>query len=142
MTDYRHELRFGVFLTPRSDHPDEVVALAGMAEDAGIDLVTFQDHPYQPAFVEWLPTLGYQRDVAASNAAIDEAAQRHGTFDKDGKGDLVGSPDAWIERFTDLATTHGFSTFILSGDDPGQIERFTAEVAPVVRQRVGAMRSG
>jgi alkanesulfonate monooxygenase SsuD/methylene tetrahydromethanopterin reductase-like flavin-dependent oxidoreductase (luciferase family) len=49
MPDYGHELLFGAFITPQSDRPAEVVALAQAAERAGLDLVTFQDHPYQPA---------------------------------------------------------------------------------------------
>lgn len=52
MADYGHELRFGVFLTPRNDRPDDVVELARLSEDTGLDLVTFQDHPYQPAYLD------------------------------------------------------------------------------------------
>ena len=52
MADYGHELRFGTFLTPQSRDPDDVVALARVAESSGLDLVTFQDHPYQPAFLD------------------------------------------------------------------------------------------
>jgi alkanesulfonate monooxygenase SsuD/methylene tetrahydromethanopterin reductase-like flavin-dependent oxidoreductase (luciferase family) len=39
-------LRFGVFITPSSDQPDAVVELAVLADQVGLDLVTFQDHPY------------------------------------------------------------------------------------------------
>ena len=53
MPAYGHTLRFGVFLTPSSDNPDEVVGLAELAEQAGLDLVTFQDHPYQVALDTW-----------------------------------------------------------------------------------------
>ncbi|MFY1702776.1 LLM class flavin-dependent oxidoreductase [Micromonospora sp. WMMA1923] len=52
MTDYGHELQFGTFLTPRADRADEVVALAQLTEQVGLDLVTVQDHPYQPAFLD------------------------------------------------------------------------------------------
>jgi alkanesulfonate monooxygenase SsuD/methylene tetrahydromethanopterin reductase-like flavin-dependent oxidoreductase (luciferase family) len=52
MTDYGHELRFGVFITPQSDRPEHVVDLAQQAERAGLDLVTFMDHPYQPALLD------------------------------------------------------------------------------------------
>jgi alkanesulfonate monooxygenase SsuD/methylene tetrahydromethanopterin reductase-like flavin-dependent oxidoreductase (luciferase family) len=52
MSDYGHNLMFGSFLTPRSDRVQEVVALAQLGERAGLDLITFQDHPYQPAFVD------------------------------------------------------------------------------------------
>lgn len=42
----------GVFLTPRASPPQDVVELAAHAEEAGLDLVAFQDHPYQPAFLD------------------------------------------------------------------------------------------
>ena len=48
MADYGHELAFGTFITPLNERPDDVVALARLTERAGLDLVTFQDHPYQP----------------------------------------------------------------------------------------------
>jgi alkanesulfonate monooxygenase SsuD/methylene tetrahydromethanopterin reductase-like flavin-dependent oxidoreductase (luciferase family) len=50
--DYRHPLQFGVSLTPRHDAADAVVALAQRSERLGYDLVTFQDHPYQPWFLD------------------------------------------------------------------------------------------
>lgn len=52
MTDYGHDLLFGTFLTPTATAPERVVALAQQTEDAGLDLVTFQDHPYQPGFLD------------------------------------------------------------------------------------------
>jgi alkanesulfonate monooxygenase SsuD/methylene tetrahydromethanopterin reductase-like flavin-dependent oxidoreductase (luciferase family) len=52
MTDYGHDLLFGSFITPANASPDNVVALAQLSEAAGLDLVTFQDHPYQPAFLD------------------------------------------------------------------------------------------
>lgn len=56
MPDYGHPLAFGAFITPAhgmrpgSDHGP--AALAVRAEDLGLDLVTFQDHPYQPSFYD------------------------------------------------------------------------------------------
>jgi len=52
MTDYGHDLAFGTFITPQNQRPDDVVALAQLTERAGLDLVTFQDHPYQSAFLD------------------------------------------------------------------------------------------
>jgi alkanesulfonate monooxygenase SsuD/methylene tetrahydromethanopterin reductase-like flavin-dependent oxidoreductase (luciferase family) len=52
MPDYGHELRFGAFITPVSERPGEAVSLAQAAEAAGLDLVTFQDHPYLPRFLD------------------------------------------------------------------------------------------
>ena len=52
MTDYLHELQFGVFIPPLAEQADAVVELAELAEVSGLDLVTFQDHPYQPRFLD------------------------------------------------------------------------------------------
>src|SRR5919197_3538962 len=59
MTDYGHELTFGTFVTPQDQRPQDVVALAQLTEQAGLDLVTFQDHPYQPAFLDTWTLLSY-----------------------------------------------------------------------------------
>lgn len=50
MPDYHHSLRFGSFVTPVNTPPHRAVDLAKASEDAGLDLVTFQDHPYQASF--------------------------------------------------------------------------------------------
>lgn len=52
MPDYGHTLEFGTFLTPSSERPEIVVDLAVTTESAGLDLATFQDHPYQPAHLD------------------------------------------------------------------------------------------
>jgi len=59
MTDYGHELRFGTFITPKSRQPQRVVELAQETERAGLDLVTFMDHPYQPEFLDTWTLLSY-----------------------------------------------------------------------------------
>ncbi|TDE99001.1 LLM class flavin-dependent oxidoreductase [Occultella glacieicola] len=50
--DYGHHLEFGAFVNPDSADPAGVVDLARRAEELGLDLVTVQDHPYQPALLE------------------------------------------------------------------------------------------
>jgi alkanesulfonate monooxygenase SsuD/methylene tetrahydromethanopterin reductase-like flavin-dependent oxidoreductase (luciferase family) len=52
MADYGQELRFGVFITPTADRADGVVELARLADLVGLDLVSFQDHPYQARFLD------------------------------------------------------------------------------------------
>lgn len=52
MPDYGHDLRFGSFITPRNQAPGDIVGLARLSEDVGLDLVTFQDHPYQPRHLD------------------------------------------------------------------------------------------
>ncbi len=67
MTDYGHELSFGTFLTPTAADPQAVVGLTQLSEEAGLDLVTFQDHPYQPSFLDTWTLLSY---LAASTVRI------------------------------------------------------------------------
>lgn len=67
MTDYGHDLLFGSFITPTSAAPERVVALTRASEAAGLDLATFQDHPYQPAFLDTWTLLSY---VAARTERI------------------------------------------------------------------------
>ncbi|MFD2762850.1 LLM class flavin-dependent oxidoreductase [Micromonospora eburnea] len=67
MTDYGHELVFGGFLTPTAARPEQVVALAKLCEQAGLDLVTFQDHPYQPGFLDTWTLMSF---VAAATSRV------------------------------------------------------------------------
>lgn len=59
MTDYGHDLLFGSFITPSATAPGQTVELAQASEAAGLDLVTFQDHPYQPAFLDTWTLMSY-----------------------------------------------------------------------------------
>lgn len=59
MPDYGHPLRLGSFVTPTAAHPQRPVDLARLSEDLGYDLVTFQDHPYQPSFLDTWTLISY-----------------------------------------------------------------------------------
>src|SRR5512137_369578 len=59
MTDYGHDLLFGAFITPAAHPPQQAVELTVTAERAGLDLATFQDHPYQAAFHDTWTLLSY-----------------------------------------------------------------------------------
>ena len=65
--DYGHPLEFGTFLTPANDPPQAAVARAQLSEQLGFDLVTFQDHPYQPGFLDTWTLLSW---VAAQTSTI------------------------------------------------------------------------
>lgn len=67
MTDYGHDLLFGSFITPVNQPAAHAVDLAVAADRAGLDLVTFQDHPYQPRFHDTWTLLSY---VAARTTRI------------------------------------------------------------------------
>src|ERR1700761_535084 len=66
MTDHR-EIEFGVFVTPSNQDPQRAVALAELAERVGLDIVSFQDHPYQARFLDTWTLLSY---VAARTSRV------------------------------------------------------------------------
>ncbi|MEO3791684.1 LLM class flavin-dependent oxidoreductase [Nonomuraea sp. B10E15] len=74
MPDYGHDLLFSANIVPHAQHADTVVATAQLAERAGLDLVTFQDHPYQPALLDTWTLLSY---VAAATGTIRLAGNVH-----------------------------------------------------------------
>ena len=69
--NYNHPLQFGAFITQRSDDAAGVVALAKHSEELGYDLVTFQDHPYQPALLDTWTLLAW---VAGQTKRVHLAA--------------------------------------------------------------------
>ncbi|SKB08980.1 LLM class flavin-dependent oxidoreductase [Aeromicrobium choanae] len=58
-TDYGHDLLFGTFVTPVSRPVHRAVEQAVVADRAGLDLVTFQDHPYVAKFHDTSTLLAY-----------------------------------------------------------------------------------
>jgi alkanesulfonate monooxygenase SsuD/methylene tetrahydromethanopterin reductase-like flavin-dependent oxidoreductase (luciferase family) len=295
MPDYGHDLIFGSFITPTNSAPQQVVQLARASEQAGLDLVTFQDHPYQPRFLDtwtllsyvaartqrvrlaadvtnlplrppavlaraaasldlltagrfeltlgagafwdaieamggrrldpgqavqalseaidiihgiwdvenrsplrvdgafyrvngtkrgpapaheiaiwlgvynprmlrlvgrkadgWLPSLGRisVEELPHANAIIDEAAQKAGRdpaairrllnlggrFGPPSDRLLSGTPEQWVDQLAGLTLEHGFSAYIVMGDDAGMIARFAQEVAPALREIVAGER--
>ena len=105
----------------------------------------------------WLPSLGYLQpgDLAAGHKIIDEAAQQagrspdqirrllnvSGRFGPVSRGPLDGPADQWAEELAELALSDGISAFIVAADDPDDLRRFAAEVAPAVRELVAAERA-
>jgi alkanesulfonate monooxygenase SsuD/methylene tetrahydromethanopterin reductase-like flavin-dependent oxidoreductase (luciferase family) len=71
VSDYGHDLEFGICVTPSSQSTDAVVALSELADRVGLDLVTFQDHPYQPSFLDTWTLLSF---VAARTSRVKLSA--------------------------------------------------------------------
>ena len=59
MPDYGHDLRFGIFATPTAQPAQHAVDLAILADTLGLELATFQDHPYQSSFLDTWTLLAY-----------------------------------------------------------------------------------
>src|SRR5690606_8837682 len=104
----------------------------------------------------WVPSLRGDPDrIAALAAHLDEAAAAAGrdpaslrrvlnisgvVTDGDSAGPLRGPVTQWVDELTDLAVGHGFDTFMLWAEEPGQLARFAEEVVPAVRQQVALER--
>jgi alkanesulfonate monooxygenase SsuD/methylene tetrahydromethanopterin reductase-like flavin-dependent oxidoreductase (luciferase family) len=67
MADYRHKLRFGVMLEPSADWGRNALALADLAEQAGLDLVSLADHPY---WTERLDTMTLLSAIVARTSRV------------------------------------------------------------------------
>lgn len=52
MADYGCKLEFGVSVEPLADPPDWAARIAKAADEAGLDLLGIQDHPYQRRFLD------------------------------------------------------------------------------------------
>src|SRR5579859_5893139 len=67
MTDYGHDLSFGAALPPSARDHREMLAIAGLVDELGLELIGFQDHPYQPGFLDAWTLLSY---VAARTRTV------------------------------------------------------------------------
>jgi alkanesulfonate monooxygenase SsuD/methylene tetrahydromethanopterin reductase-like flavin-dependent oxidoreductase (luciferase family) len=56
------------------------------------------------------------------------------------EGTLRGPVGQWTEELTGLVVEHGFDTFVLWAEGPGQLARFAEEVVPAVREQVDRER--
>jgi alkanesulfonate monooxygenase SsuD/methylene tetrahydromethanopterin reductase-like flavin-dependent oxidoreductase (luciferase family) len=55
MSDYGRPVEFGVFPTPEAAALDELLTLARVADQGGLEFVAIQDHPYQRRFLDtWM----------------------------------------------------------------------------------------
>ena len=71
MTDYGHDLQFGIFPTPDAAAADLVLEMSEAADVSGLDLVTLQDHPYQARHLDaWtlLSVIGGPHHLGAARA--------------------------------------------------------------------------
>ena len=103
----------------------------------------------------WLPSMGYADppELAAKNAAIDEAAEEAGRSPNEirrlynvngsfgsGADFLGGGPEEWAQELAELTLAQGFSTYVLACDSAELMRRFAGEVAPALRELVEAGR--
>ena len=95
-----------------------------------------------------LPDMHARIDAAAEAAGRDPAgiARVYNVWGKIGGagGFLQGGVEQWVDELTELAVEHGMDTFMFgpSEDPVTQLQRFAADVAPAVRERVERHRGG
>ena len=75
MTDYGHELLFGAFLPPDAGQASAVLALSRVVEELELDVLAFQDHPYQPGFLDTWTLLSFLDAIAAMGGPRRTAAE-------------------------------------------------------------------
>lgn len=92
----------------------------------------------------WLPSLSYLQggpsDLADMNRRIDDAAVGADRDPRDIRRLLNVGPDLSADQLAEIALNYGTSGFIVASDDTATTERFAAEIAPAVRERVAAER--
>jgi len=59
MPDYHHDLLFGIFVPPSAREHETITATVELADDLGLDIASFQDHPYQATFLDAWTLLSY-----------------------------------------------------------------------------------
>ncbi|RXZ37742.1 LLM class flavin-dependent oxidoreductase, partial [Agromyces binzhouensis] len=74
MPDYGRPIEFGTFITPSALEPERTVELALASERSGLEFVTFQDHPYQPRFLDTWTLMSW---VGARTSRIRISANVH-----------------------------------------------------------------
>jgi alkanesulfonate monooxygenase SsuD/methylene tetrahydromethanopterin reductase-like flavin-dependent oxidoreductase (luciferase family) len=90
--------------------------------------------------------MGERLDEGAVEAGRDPGELRRvlnvGGVITDGasEGMLRGPAAQWVDELTTLVVEHGFDTFILWTEAPGQLPRFAEEVVPAVRAQVASER--
>ncbi len=65
--DYGRDVQFGFFLTPDATNAQETVQLGKLCDEAGLDLIGIQDHPYQRRFFDTWTLLAY---IAAQTSRV------------------------------------------------------------------------
>ena len=90
----------------------------------------------------WVPSYGYLKEpeLKVANGRIDEAAREAGRDPRTIRRVLnAGYMD--VGQMVELVVDVGMDTLLVGGDDPDEMRRFTADVAPKVREEVESIRA-
>jgi len=105
----------------------------------------------------WVPSFrGELQPLLDMAARLDEGAAEAGRdpgelrrvlnvggaiTDGTSEGAFRGPAAQWVDELTALVTAHGFDTFVLWAEGPGQLSRFAEEIVPAVRTQVATERA-
>jgi len=105
----------------------------------------------------WVPSFrGELQPLVDMAARLDEGAAEAGRdpgelrrvlnvggaiTDGASEGVLRGPVAQWVDELTTLVVEHGFDTFVLWAEGPGQLSRFAEEVVPAARAQVAKERA-
>ena len=105
----------------------------------------------------WVPSFrGELQPLLDMAARLDEGAAEAGRdpgelrrvlnvggaiTDGTSEGAFRGPAAQWVDELTALVTAHGFDTFVLWAEGPGQLSRFAEEIVPAVRAQVATERA-
>lgn len=137
MPDYGRPLEFGTFITPSALDPERTVALAVATEQAGLEFATFQDHPYQPRFLDTWTLMSW---VGARTSRLRISANVH---------NLLLRPPAVLARAAaslDLLTGGrvvlglGAGGFAQAAEAMGAPRRTTAESGDALAEAITVIR--
>lgn len=137
MPDYGRPLEFGTFITPSALDPERTVALAVATEQAGLEFATFQDHPYQPRFLDMWTLMSW---VGARTSRLRISANVH---------NLLLRPPAVLARAAaslDLLTGGrvvlglGAGGFAQAAEAMGAPRRTTAESGDALAEAITVIR--
>ena len=81
----------------------------------------------------------WRRDATPASCAGCSTSAASST-DGASEGMLRGPTAQWVDELTTLVVEHGFDTFILWTETPGQLPPFAEEVVPAVRAQVASER--
>jgi alkanesulfonate monooxygenase SsuD/methylene tetrahydromethanopterin reductase-like flavin-dependent oxidoreductase (luciferase family) len=128
--------RIGIWL---GVYGPRALRLAGRTADGWVPSFRGQLQP--------LLEMAEQLDEGAAEAGRDPGEVRRilnigGVItDGDSRGALHGPVAQWVDELTTLVVRHGFDTFVLWSEGPGQLPRFAEEVVPAVRGQVARERA-
>jgi alkanesulfonate monooxygenase SsuD/methylene tetrahydromethanopterin reductase-like flavin-dependent oxidoreductase (luciferase family) len=94
-----------------------------------------------------ITAMAAQLDAAVAEAGREPDAVRRllnvggNITDGASQGPFHGPVAQWVDDLAGLALTHGFDTFILWSEAPGDLARFAEEVVPRVREAVARERA-